>query len=93
MCRNQNQWPASCWNFKAVNVILRSWWMSSARSSGLVTVEDVLVQLVGELEDEFDVAQPAVASLSSGAVVVDGSSNIRDLETQYDIILAPRPRL
>ncbi len=34
--------------------------------SGLVTVEDVLEQLVGELEDEFDVAQPAVASLSSG---------------------------
>jgi putative hemolysin len=55
--------------------------------SGLVTVEDVLEQLVGELEDEFDVAQPAVASLSSGAVVLDGSSNIRDLETQYDIIL------
>jgi putative hemolysin len=60
-------------------------------TSGLVTVEDVLEQLVGELEDEFDVAQLPVASLESGAVVLDGSSNVRDLEVQYDITL-PRDR-
>src|SRR5258707_3346083 len=56
-------------------------------TSGLVTVEDVLEQLVGELEDEFDVAQLPVASLESGAVVLDGSSNVRDLEVPYDITL------
>ncbi len=55
--------------------------------SGLVTVEDVLEALVGELEDEFDVAQRAAIPLASGAVVVDGSSNLRDLETQYEIVL------
>lgn len=56
-------------------------------TTGLVTVEDVLEQLVGELEDEFDVAQRPAVSLASGAVVLEGSSKIRDLEVQYDIVL------
>src|SRR6266403_387673 len=57
-------------------------------TAGVISVEDVLEQLVGELEDEFDVAssQPAVAD-ANAPLVLDGAINIRDLETQYEVKL------
>jgi putative hemolysin len=57
-------------------------------TAGVISVEDVLEQLVGELEDEFDVAstQPAVAD-ANAPLVLDGTINIRDLEAQYDLKL------
>jgi CBS domain containing-hemolysin-like protein len=57
-------------------------------TAGVISVEDVLEQVVGELEDEFDVAsgQPAVID-ANAPVVLDGAVNIRDLETQYEVKL------
>ena len=49
---------------------------------GLVTAEDALEQIVGELEDEFDVVSKAVIENASGDVVLDGSASLRDLVTQ-----------
>ncbi|MGA2807649.1 MAG: hemolysin family protein [Terracidiphilus sp.] len=49
---------------------------------GLVTAEDAIEQLTGELEDEFDdPARPAL-STASGVLLMDGGVNLRDLETQ-----------
>jgi len=58
-------------------------------TAGVITVEDVLEQLVGELEDAFDVASAQSAVTDANApIVLDGAVNIRDLETQYDLKLS-----
>jgi CBS domain containing-hemolysin-like protein len=51
---------------------------------GLVTAEDAIEQLAGELEDEFDVPSHPVLSSAGGAVMMDGTVNLRDLETQME---------
>jgi putative hemolysin len=55
---------------------------------GVVTVEDVLRQIVGEMEDEFDVAKEIpLQTLGPNAAVLEGSENIRDLEIQQGLKL------
>jgi len=49
---------------------------------GLVTAEDAIEQLTGELEDEFDSPSVPVLTTDSGALLMDGGVNLRDLETQ-----------
>jgi putative hemolysin len=49
---------------------------------GLVTAEDAIEQLTGEMEDEFDDPARPVLTSASGALLLDGGANLRDLETQ-----------
>ena len=49
---------------------------------GLVTAEDAVEQLTGEFDDESDAPPLSMLSSASGAVVMDGGVNLRDLETQ-----------
>ncbi|MGA7156587.1 MAG: hemolysin family protein [Acidobacteriaceae bacterium] len=49
---------------------------------GLITAEDVLEQVVGELEDEFDTGRNLPLPAAGGGLLLDGSASLRDLVTQ-----------
>ena len=56
-------------------------------TAGVITVEDILEQLVGNIEDEFDVSPPEPRLEDESALTLEGSVNIRDLEAQYGLTL------
>ena len=58
--------------------------------SGLVSLEDLIEEIVGEIRDEYDVESPVI-QLSDGTMLIDASISLRDLKEDYRIELPESP--
>lgn len=58
---------------------------------GIVTIKDLVAELVGELQDEFDPGTPDVAQLGPNVWIADGRLDIDDLEEAVDFNLTDGP--
>jgi magnesium and cobalt exporter, CNNM family len=55
--------------------------------TGLVTIEDVLEQIVGEIQDEYDQAERAILKVGENLLVMDASLSLRELADDHEIVL------
>lgn len=53
-------------------------------TSGLITIEDLLEEIVGDIQDEYDREEDWLIVEGDGGVLVDGRLNITDLEEYFD---------
>jgi putative hemolysin len=57
-------------------------------TAGLVTIEDLLEEIVGEIQDEYDVEEPLIVRLSDDEARVDGRADVDDLSELFDTSIA-----
>jgi putative hemolysin len=60
-------------------------------TAGIVTMEDVVEELVGDIRDEYDDSEPSTVHTLSGEIEVDGLLNLDDFEDETRILLPDGP--
>ena len=56
-------------------------------TAGIVTIQDVVEELIGEVQDEFDVEAPLVQEVGEQTFSVDGAARIDELEDPLELLL------
>ncbi|MFI5259141.1 MAG: hemolysin family protein [Candidatus Limnocylindrales bacterium] len=56
-------------------------------TAGMVTIEDLLEEIVGDIQDEYDVEEPLTVRLSDDQARIDGRASVDDLAELFDLDL------
>jgi magnesium and cobalt exporter, CNNM family len=56
-------------------------------TAGLVTIEDILEEIVGEIQDEYDVEEPLFERIDEGEILADGRLPLEDVEDALNVKL------
>ncbi|MFN8475021.1 MAG: hemolysin family protein [Anaerolineae bacterium] len=56
-------------------------------TAGLVTIEDLLEEIVGEIQDEYDTEEPISQTISAQEIIYDARANLDDLNEELDLHL------
>ena len=59
-------------------------------TAGLVTIEDVIEEIVGEIRDEYDVEADPIVDEGSGSFVFTGRVSVDDLSKRLDVAIEPQ---
>lgn len=60
-------------------------------TSGLITMEDIIEEIIGEIEDEYDRQEPRLKSLDNGQVEIDARLEIEEFETYFELEIEEKP--
>lgn len=53
--------------------------------SGIITIEDILEEIVGEIQDEYDQEEKMIVRINNSTIIVDARLNIEELKEYIDV--------